>query len=325
MNGPVPPGDENVGRESRRKKQAPNVPEASDALVYGFYLVAFLDLLGQTDELRRLGTLPHTADKLPEALSALKRTAGRVRSVRDAFENYLAAARSRENVPLNPSIAPEYRVRLDAAKGKFVQRGFSDCFVITTPLFGEEDPVRAVRDVYSVLFGIAGMSLVSMAQGKPLRGGIDIERGIEIYPGEVYGPGLLCAYELEKNEAKYPRVLVGSGLVNYLKSLRSLDASDRWLAHGRNMGSEVEQLICAAPDDGKPMVHMLSPVLMELGEHLTMSATGAYAWAKSERERFISEGNEKLATYYSRLVEYFDGFGHGENKQVQKGRDGADS
>ena len=43
------------------------------------------------------------------------------------------------------------------------------------------------------VYGLAGMSLAPLAEGIPLRAGIDVERGIDIFPNEVYGPALLKA------------------------------------------------------------------------------------------------------------------------------------
>jgi hypothetical protein len=296
-----------MGRESRRRQhEIEGGPD--EHATYGFYLVAFLDVLGQTEALRRLKSLPFTQEALPAAVDLLRTTVGRVRAVRDAFDNYLAIAREKDVI--NPAIPAEYRKRLEGiADRKFTQRGFSDCFVITAPLFGEGDPVRAIRDIFAVLHGIAGMCLVSMAQGKFLRGGVDVERGIEIYPGELYGPGLLCAYELEKNEAHYPRVLIGDGLINYLASLRGLDISDQWLAYGRTLAGEIERLICPAPDDGKRMVHMLSPAILELGEPMKVSAAQAFERVKAERSRFRADESVRLEAYYGRLVQYFNAFG----------------
>src|SRR3989442_10731642 len=183
-----------MGRASNRKKRQ-GQEGSSDSATYGYFLVAFLDLVGQTSELRRFSSFPHTPEHLDDAISVWRRTAGRVRPVRNAFESFLKTAR--QPYEMNSQIPAPYQQRFQAlGKPKLTLRGFSDCFVITTPLFGEgDDPVRAIRDVFSIVYGITGMSLVSMAQGKPIRGGIDVERGIEIYAKEYYGPGLLSAYE----------------------------------------------------------------------------------------------------------------------------------
>jgi hypothetical protein len=48
-----------------------------------------------------------------------------------------------------------------------------------------------------------------------------VERAIDIFPNEVYGPGLVSAHVLESEVAQYPRVVVGPGLMRYLAALQS--------------------------------------------------------------------------------------------------------
>lgn len=84
-----------------------------------------------------------------------------------------------------------------------------------TPLFA--DGVRAIRDLYFIVFGIAGMSLASLAAQTTIRGGIDVERGIKVSADEIYGPALYTAHRLEKSPAQHPLVGVGDGMTEYLE------------------------------------------------------------------------------------------------------------
>ena len=60
------------------------------------------------------------------------------------------------------------------------------------------------------------MHLFSLAAHHPLRAGLDVGVGTRLSTGEVYGSALERAYFLESNLAKYPRILVGDGLLEYL-------------------------------------------------------------------------------------------------------------
>ena len=60
-----------------------------------------------------------------------------------------------------------------------------------------------------------------------------------------------------------------------------------------------------APDDGLPMLHLLSPSVLHTAE-LTKSATVAYEWVKRELERHQHAGNDKLTGRYLRLLQYFN-------------------
>ena len=69
----------------------------NDASVrYGFYLVAFIDVLGQQQELMKLTKLPHNHDQgTREQINAiLTKTAGSVAKVRESFKQFFEAAQS---------------------------------------------------------------------------------------------------------------------------------------------------------------------------------------------------------------------------------------
>src|SRR5262245_38805960 len=68
-----------MGRAARSKHKE---SEQAGVERYGFYLVAYVDLLGQTDELMQLTKLDHSEAAWPEARKILKRTAGRVQMIR---------------------------------------------------------------------------------------------------------------------------------------------------------------------------------------------------------------------------------------------------
>lgn len=58
-----------------------------------------------------------------------------------------------------------------------------------------------------------------MASKKAFRAGVEVGLGTELDNGEIYGPVLYKAYELESKVAEYPRIVVGKELINYLTTL----------------------------------------------------------------------------------------------------------
>ena len=165
---------------------------------YGFYLVAFIDLLGQRQELMKLTSLPHTQDQSTQdqVLSILKKTAGRVQIIRDSFKTFFESAKS-ASVHGGDEFRPEQLEHYEGLKSSLTFRlnGFSDTTVIAVPLIEHEQYGRAAPalSVYSALHGIAGLTLTALSQGIPLRAGIDIERGTDGFPNEVYGPVTVTA------------------------------------------------------------------------------------------------------------------------------------
>ena len=49
--------------------------------------------------------------------------------------------------------------------------------------------------------------------------GVEVGLGTELDNGEIYGPVLYKAYELERELPEYPRIVVGRELINYLTQL----------------------------------------------------------------------------------------------------------
>ncbi len=277
---------------------------------YGYYLVAFVDVLGQQDELGRLVLVPHIPEARDAAMEIIRKTAGRVRALRSGFQTYFreAASNHRSVAGLTPDQAREYNSMRTLT---FHQVGFSDTFVISVPLIEQEyGAATAALGVWSTLFGVAGMFLAAMATHIPLRAGIDVERGIDIFPNEVYGPALVSAYNLESTVAQYPRAVVGKGLLDYLAYLERTSSGGRWSTVARGLASDCRQLLSRAPDDGVPILHMLAPKMLSAGKQMTEPADAAYKWVKQELQRHGSAGETKLTGYYARLLRYFNESGY---------------
>lgn len=269
-------------------------------LTYGYFLVAYLDLLGQRDELMKLVELPFSPDTQETVLEILQRSAARVKVIRDAFALYFSAAIS------NAENTPEHQLRSDIFDSiGFRQTGFADSFVIAVPLEHQYGPVAAAAGIWASLYGIGGIWLTAMSLGVPMRGGVDVERGIDLFPNEVYGPAAINAYTLESQVAEYPRVVVGDGLRQYLDHLAAQGPSNHIAAM---RAAHSRHLICKAPDDGRPMLHMLAPDILAQAKFAT-TATEAYAWVTHQCDVFSRQGNAKLESRYMRLLQYFQAHG----------------
>ena len=99
----------------------------------GYYLVAYLDVLGQRQALRGLTRLPRTTEEQDATRDILRRTAGVVVTLRDSFLTYF---RIFTEPPLLASQVPaEHRSAFESlTRTKAIVRGFSDSIVITVPL-----------------------------------------------------------------------------------------------------------------------------------------------------------------------------------------------
>jgi hypothetical protein len=273
-----------------------------------FYLVAYIDLLGQSDELLKIARIPQNEEEKKATITAIKNSAGRVRAVRSAFDNFVGKAKtiSAEALKAVPEIHHASFKRLRSIQVQ--HRGFSDSMIVTVPLHPGTDPEgisRAIAGVWTALFGIAGISLTAFSLGVPLRAGIEVDLGLDVFRDEVYGPALVNAYDLESKVASYPRAVLGPKLLNYLAEVKEMSPDIPFSRYAIHEATQCEALICSDPDDEKPMLHILSPMMTQVTPQLAEYRADAEAWVQREARRFRNEGNVKLADRYVRLAKYF--------------------
>jgi hypothetical protein len=285
----------------------------------GFHLVIYVDLLGQTNELEKFRRLPTNEAEKKAVAEAINRTAGRVHLVRSILKDLImeVAKRPPSETVLAQLPNDEARASFKRARAFEVnQIGFSDCFVTSVFLHdkGEaEGNSRVAATVYAALQGTAAAALLAAANKIPMRGGVAIGTAVSLYDNEVYGPALVDAYQLESKIAEYNRVVVSPTVFDFLNYLEALPQDTAFGQGARERARECrELLICRAPDDELPMLHMLSPEVLNLPTSTPGESWGgslckpAYEWARVEAQRFADERNLTMWSRYVRLLRYFD-------------------
>jgi len=184
---------------------------------YYHYLLAFVDILGQKEAFRDLTNQPLT-DNHPKLIEAHKQTAFFVETLRKGFKDFFDAYTvEREPLVKVPSDKKEqFKAML---KSNLKHQRFSDCIQTYVCLHTDKYHSNAINGVFGVLLACGGMLLLSLAMKKVFRAGIEIGLGTELDNGEIYGPVLYKAYELESKIAEYPRIVIGQELIRYLTSL----------------------------------------------------------------------------------------------------------
>lgn len=179
----------------------------------GYYVVAFMDLLGQQSKLRSLRDLPNTDDEkqMGSFIASLKETYGVVTQMRKVFETYFSKfVKRRSDLSM---LNEEQRKTYSKLTSNPIQiRPFSDATIVYLSLRTDTAKLPT-RGIFGILGAAASTSLLSLYAGHPIRGGIDIGLGMEIDDGEIYGPCLSRAYTLESRIAQYPRVVIGKELL----------------------------------------------------------------------------------------------------------------
>jgi len=149
--------------------------------------VAFVDILGFRDVVARMRTEPQLFRTVRDALKTISSQAQQFREYRRA------TGLARMRLLRGGAVQLLQPTHLEMTS-------FSDCYVIS-------DRTPAWR----ILAATQALASALLAQGILSRGAV--VRGLAYRRGPVaFGPAVIEAYELEKNVAKYPRILVSEGV-----------------------------------------------------------------------------------------------------------------
>ncbi len=279
--------------------------ENDDRYEVCFHLVGFIDLLGQQEELSRLDSLPDVdnEEEMRAFIDQLKRTFGVVDGLHKMFEEFFGGIMEKRRIPEGLKTQnPDLYKALTGSKIKF-QR-YSDGIVVFVAL-SESAGRMPFRSVWGLLSACASVMLISLASKHPLRGGLDVGIGMEMREGELYGPAVARAYNLESKVAQYPRITIGTEMVNYLLQERNLDPKDEFDSFNQEMSGLCLSLI-ARDIDG-------NTILDYLGEGFRTYVGGdpelpeqALQFAQEKLQEYREAKNTKLAIRYKLLVDYIE-------------------
>lgn len=289
--------------------------ETEKEWVYSHHVVAFLDLMGQRQLFQDLPGVPNTPEGVEELHSVLRKTVGFIEQFRKWFEDMFSVFQTNRPIPdAVPSQFHEEFKKLQATE--IHMQIVSDAVIAWSPIhtLTEEDLAKAMNSLWGILGTTAANILTSLSLEHPVRGGIEVDGGITIEPGgkEIYGRALNCAYELEQHVAKYPRVVVGKGAVQFIEHASQAagkPGTERIIAYSRTLAKRCQHLI-VKDDDGQYIVHWLGPGAMELHQSVELSAPSAKKELVNMAFKFIDDSvirfkeDQKLGPRYVRLQEY---------------------
>ncbi len=184
------------------------------------------------------------------------------------------------------------------------QQRWSDGLVFYTSMRGEA-PMNAIWDIFCTA---GSLYFLGLAEGSPLRGGLDISWGAELHKGELYGPIVANAYELESSVAQYPRIVVGTRVVDYLRvAIQQADESDPIDAINSQLASLCSHMIVTDLDGFHIIDYLGESFTKALFTEETSATlfTQAHSFVSSQFEEFSATKNSKLAIRYKWLLDYF--------------------
>ena len=204
------------------------IPTKDEEYTYRYYLVAFLDILGQREKLRQIKSLPTDEKEFEKFINLVRETQGTVLKFRKTFLKFFKGFFKKRPIPENLTEDQKtnyLEIKQRAEKLKPVLNTFSDTVVIYVQLSDENGIIQA-DGILSSILAIAGCFHVLMSGGNIFRGGLEIGLACRIGQNEIYGPALIRAYDLESKIAKYPRIVLGEDLVDFLQVTSQLSDPD---------------------------------------------------------------------------------------------------
>ena len=273
-----------------------------------WYLVVFVDILGQTKLLRQMKELPAKTDpdQMQEFADLLKKTVGTVKHFRDLFHTYFKGA-SGYLSDISKLTPDQKKIYNELKKSNPLQfHMFSDFIALFLSLRDDGNKVP-MNGVYSALTAAASSILMMLAGGRAVRGGIDIGVGVQLEKGEIYGAALSRAYELESKIATYPRIVLGDEIVKYIQVQQNRPVDDVFASMNKNLAEICSDLI-TIDDDGFPFLDYLGKgfkryIASSLDAEIVERA---YSFIVQESEKCRRNKNTTLAFRYTLLRDYFE-------------------
>jgi len=273
----------------------------------GYYVVGFIDLLGQQDRLRSLRSLPDKSDKdqMKQFTNDLKGTYGVVSGMRNIFELYFNSF-SKKKYDLSMFTLEQRKIYKQLTNNPIQIKSFSDSIVVSVALRTDKAKLPT-GGVWGIFSAAASTALLSLAAGHPIRGGIDVGLGMEIERGEIYGPCLSRAYSLESKIAGYPRIVVGKECLKYLEVTAEQKQNDIISKIGAASAAECMKLL-TIDDDGCAIIDYLGDFFLNaVGKGLEKDIIEkAFNNVIQFSEKFRKENNTKIAFKYTLLRSYME-------------------
>lgn len=276
------------------------------------YVVALVDVLNQRNILTQWGAACAQGDPQWTACASAK-AVEQILWVREHLIDYLTTFRNSQ-LPeryLDGLADEERRKYLEWTEAELSVQYFSDTCILYAPARFLNN-VPALKEVFGAIIGIGSLYPLLLSKGIVIRGAVEIGPATILYESEIYGPCLAEAYQLEQEEADYPRVVVGPRVVQLIERTLQLKGSAPEEKIALRTASAIRDAI-VIDDDGRHAIHYLGSRFSQAADnpHLVKGIQyvhKAYNWVCTEHERWRQARNTLLARRYARLRRYFDHF-----------------
>lgn len=280
--------------------------KVNNSLYFGGYIVAFVDLLGQSSKLSELKRIKWW-EFGQDTIRNLKETYGRVLSFREIFIKYITnfSKQSAIDFALQEISDPkQIQIWNQFGQSRILIKNISDSIVMTFPLLITNGLIP-LKSVYGILTAYASSILTSLNSQFAFRGAVELGPCV-FNPNleEVYGSALNDTVSLEK-DADWPRIIIGKTLVQYLKGCTALPNNSP--ASIDNCASAQRCLNIISEDEkGIFYIDYLSKNFNELQnmDNKDKIISGALEFINDQIQNYGE--SHKIGKKYLKLKEYFE-------------------
>lgn len=274
---------------------------------FGWHVVAFLDVLGQKDALRKITALPNPEkqEEVDAFWLKVNEFYNPLQALRKWFEGSI---KSFMEGGIDPSgLKPNDQDLLKKIRSTPIfYRQFSDFVVVHIPLRDDIGKIPC-RAIFGVIAATAITFLSCLSYKWAIRGGIELCLAMDIEENEIYGPVLERAYTLESKVAQYPRIVIGEELIHYLQGIAGVISNPTFPIDDRvNAGAAVKSIELLTKDyDGQMIVDYLGVTIRNVLPDIEV-VKNAYNFIIEECKRYKELKNSKIGFRYNLLRNYFE-------------------
>lgn len=276
------------------------------------YIVASVDVLGQRAEFKKIAD--YLVDEVPQNKldEVAENTVYVIENLRkgfkDLYEAYTAKSESEVKVPA------EHKAEYDAmrASAPIGFQFFSDSMIAHVALRTEKYRLNDVNAILGILSAIGGQLVITLAMENSFRAGIELGIGTELDDGDIYGPVLAETYELESKVAKYPRIVIGKKLKDYLdnhsKGLPLAPNQTIRDVNGCKLMADACLSMIIEDEDGRLILDYLGE---NFRKRYNFDPSGkvydlALRFVKAKMKEKSDSGDKEVAAKYEKLLDYFE-------------------
>jgi len=289
---------------------------SSDKMIYN-YVVAYLDILGQKENLKQFPKVLYEVTNLNSLIPRLEETYVKTQKIRNTIRDYINGvedqqAKRRGHESFYDNLSDEQRKNIEGMSSPIEFRYFGDSITVYSKLTSAAGKL-SVTSIYTIIAGVAINMLMGFSNHIVLRGGIEIGIAVDWEDFGIYGSALYGAYELESNIADHPRIVLGDELIDYLSFWKKCEGIDFVSKLNKQLANQCFSII-GKDGDGRPILDFLSDNMLSMVEqtdkdtifnNLQPKVAEGFRFVMQEYERFGQEKNSKLFRRYKLLSDYY--------------------